>query len=150
MPVTHTVGDLFTLGLPALAHGCNTRGSMAGGIAREFERRWPAMARAYRRACEAGEYRLGDVLPWEEDGVVVYNLATQEDWGADARLEAVGSTVRAALADAAARGLPRLGVPRIGAGIGGLPWPDVRDVLDRAGQESPVELVVVSRPRSAG
>ncbi|WP_432491349.1 macro domain-containing protein [Kineococcus gypseus] len=150
MPVTRTVGDLFDLALPALAHGCNCRGSMAGGIALQFEARWPEMAQAYRRRCLAGNFRLGDVMPWQApEGVVVYNLATQVETGADARLEAIDTTVRAALADAEHRGLQRLGVPRIGAGIGGLAWPDVREVLQRAGEESAVELVVVTRPRGA-
>ena len=148
MPTTHTTGDLLTLGLPALAHGCNCRGSMAGGIARQVRVRWPALVREYERRCLAGEFRLGDVMPWETDeGVVVYNLATQVERGADARLEAVGTTVRAALADAVERGIGRLGVPRLGAGIGGLGWADVREALEEAGRQSPVELVVVTWPR---
>ena len=32
----HVTGDLFDLALPALAHGCNCSGSMAGGIAVSF------------------------------------------------------------------------------------------------------------------
>ena len=148
MPTTHTIGDLLALGLPALAHGCNCRGSMAGGIARQVRERWPAMAREYERRCRAGEFRLGDVMAWQApEGLVVYNLATQVERGADARLDAVESTVRAALADAAERGLDRLGVPRLGAGIGGLERADVREVLERAGRQSPVDLVVVTRPR---
>ena len=31
----HVTGDLFDLALPALAHGCNCSGSMAGSIAVE-------------------------------------------------------------------------------------------------------------------
>ncbi|WP_432533677.1 macro domain-containing protein [Kineococcus arenarius] len=150
MPTTRTHGDLFELGLPALAHGCNCRGSMAGGIALQFQARWPDMARAYRERCLAGDFQLGDVMPWETtEGLVVYNLATQVETGADARLEAIDTTVRAALVDAERRGMDRLGVPRIGAGIGGLDWADVREVLHRAGDESPVELVVVTRPRGS-
>ncbi|MFP2931529.1 hypothetical protein ACLESO_41360 [Pyxidicoccus sp. 3LG] len=33
-------------------------------------------------------------------------------------------------------------LPRIGAGLGGLGWEDVRALLARLGQETPVELVV--------
>ncbi|MBB2903525.1 O-acetyl-ADP-ribose deacetylase (regulator of RNase III) [Kineococcus radiotolerans] len=147
MPTTHATGDLFALDLPALAHGCNTRGSMAGGIARRFADRWPPMEQEYRRRCRAGEFRLGEVMRCVTDeGIVIYNLATQVERGADARLDAIEATVRAALADAAHRGLDRLGVPRLGAGMGGLGWTDVREVLERAGQESAVELVVITRP----
>ncbi|MCI2237057.1 macro domain-containing protein [Paenibacillus sp. TRM 82003] len=148
MPTIRTTGDLFDLGLPALAHGCNCRGSMAGGIALEFQARWPEMAEAYRRRCLAGEFQLGDVMPWETpEGLVVYNLGTQVETGADARLSAIDIAVRGALLDAERRGLAQVGVPRIGAGIGGLEWADVRAVLEQAGEDSPVELVVVTRPR---
>ncbi|WP_337063089.1 macro domain-containing protein [Kineococcus sp. G2] len=148
MPTSSTTGDLFDLGLPALAHGCNCRGSMAGGIALQFQERWPEMAEAYRRRCLAGEFQLGDVMPWETpEGLIVYNLGTQVETGADARLSAIDIAVRGALVDAERRGLGRVGVPRIGAGIGGLEWADVRTVLEQAGEDSPVELVVVTRPR---
>ena len=55
--------------------------------------------------------------------------------------------MRGALADAESLGLSALGVPKLGAGIGGLEWSDVRDVLREAGEASPVELTVVKLPR---
>ncbi len=43
------------------------------------------------------------------------------------------------------RGHPRHpGVPRLGAGLGGLAWPDVGEVLRRAGEDITVELIAVS------
>ena len=145
MPLVHRTGDLFALDLPALGHGVNCAGSMRGGIAVEFRRRWPQMHAEYRQRCARGDLRPGDVMSWAEDGFVVYNLATQERSGADARLDAVDRSVRAALADAEDRGLPAVGVPRLGAGIGGLEWADVVEVLTAAAQASPVDLVVAHR-----
>jgi O-acetyl-ADP-ribose deacetylase (regulator of RNase III) len=147
MSYTEMTGDLFELGLPAIGHGCNTQGSMAGGIAREVKRRWPDCYDEYARLCRDGRFPLGGFHVWEGDGLVVYNLATQVRPGADARLDAIRQSVAAALADAQARGIERLGVPRIGAGIGGLDWTDVRRFLRDVATESPVELVVVDLPR---
>jgi O-acetyl-ADP-ribose deacetylase (regulator of RNase III) len=113
------------LDLPALGHGCNCAGAMGAGIAVVFRKRYPAMYREYRRRCAAGEFRPGDVFVWEAPDVVVYNLATQPVPGPTARLDAIEASVRAALADAEVRELPRLGIPRIGAGLGGLDWDDV-------------------------
>ena len=146
MTYTETTGDLFEQGLPAIAHGCNTSGSMAGGIAREVKRRWPDCYAEYARLCREGRFPLGGFHAWEGDGLVVYNLATQVRPGADARLEAICDAVTGALADAQARGISRLGVPRIGAGIGGLDWSDVRRALREVADQSPVELVAVERP----
>ena len=143
MPYRETSGDLFDLGLPAVGHGCNCQGSMRGGIARDVRARWPEMYDEYRRRCENGTFRLGGFFRWDAGDVVVYNLATQQRSGADARLDAVDASVRGALADAASLGLTALGVPKLGAGIGGLDWADVRAVLREAGEASPVELVAV-------
>ena len=70
-----------------------------GGLAAHVESRWPALAADYRAACRAGTFTLGGVLPWldETTGVWIYNLATQQHPGADARLDAIDSSVRAAI-----------------------------------------------------
>ncbi len=109
--------------------------------------RTPDMYAEYVDRCSRRQFKLGDMFVWEAPEFVVYNLATQKRPGSDARLEAVDSTVRAALADAAERGLATLGVPHIGAGIGGLSWPVVSEVFRSAAEESEVDLVAVSQPR---
>jgi O-acetyl-ADP-ribose deacetylase (regulator of RNase III) len=145
MPYTEVTGDLFAQGLPAIGHGCNCVGSMGAGIAAEFGRRWPEMYAAYRARCTAGTFRLGGFFAWDAGDVVVYNLGTQPRTEPSARVEAIAASVAAALADAAGRGIDRLGVPRVGAGIGGLAWPDVERALRAVAGASDVELVVVTR-----
>jgi len=139
-------GDLFECALPAVGHGCNCAGAMGAGIAAVFKRRYPAMYQEYRLRCQDGRFRLGDILVWEAPDLVVYNLATQPVPGPSAKLDAIDASIRAAIADAHRRGLPRLGIPRIGAGLGGLAWSEVADVLANASNDSAVELVVVSQP----
>lgn len=146
MGLISVTGDLFELDVPALGHGCNCVGAMGAGIAKEFKRRFPEMYREYRRRCQNGQFRLGDIFVWQADGLVIYNLATQPVPCPSATLDAVDSSIRAALADAERRGLRRIGVPRLGAGLGGLAWPDVAALLDTAAADHTVELVVVSLP----
>jgi O-acetyl-ADP-ribose deacetylase (regulator of RNase III) len=143
---TEVTGDLFELDLPAIGHGCNCAGAMGAGIAGEFKRRFPRMYREYWRRCQAGRFRLGEIFVWPTDDVVVYNLATQLLPRPPAVLDAIDRSVRAALDDARRRGVIRLGVPRLGSGLGELAWPEVATVLEAAGEASRVELVVVSLP----
>jgi O-acetyl-ADP-ribose deacetylase (regulator of RNase III) len=113
MAFTMVTGDLFELGLPAVGHGRNCVGAMGAGIAVQFKRRFPAMYQEYRRRCQQGTFRLGDIFAWDQEpGLVVYNLATQSVPRPSATLQAIDTSVRAALADAQQRGLTRLGVPR--------------------------------------
>jgi O-acetyl-ADP-ribose deacetylase (regulator of RNase III) len=144
MPIIHRKGDLFaSTDLDALAHGCNCRGLMGAGIATQFSRRWPVMYERYRQLCRSGQYKVGDCFAWQaQDGLTIYNLASQDRPGRDARLDAIESSARRMIEHAQANGIRRIGLPQIGAGIGGLAWADVERSLERAIADSPVELIV--------
>lgn len=146
MSYTEVTGDLFELGLPAVGHGCNGRGGMGGGIAKDFRLRYPAMYEEYADRCARGAFPLGGFFRYEAPEFDVYNLGTQVQPGAHADLAAISTSVAAALTDVADRRLGRLGLPRIGAGIGGLAWDDVAQTLRALAADSPVELVVVRKP----
>lgn len=139
-------GNLFAaVDLEALAHGCNCAGAMGAGIAVEFKRRWPQMFAEYRRRCKAGAFQPGDSFAWlADDGKVVYNLGTQKTWRTRATLEAIEAAVSLMLADAERRGIHSVGMPRVGAGLGGLAWERVREVLEGLSSQTPVSLVVYS------
>ena len=150
MTVDYRTGDLFDQSLPALAHGVNCSAVMGAGIAGEFRRRWPAMHDLYRARCRAGMLRVGGVLPWRApDGLIIYNLAIQRRPVAPASLDALRSALTAALVDAQQRGIHSLGLPRIGAGHGGLQWDDVAKVVEDAAAVSPLHVVVVTLPGEA-
>jgi O-acetyl-ADP-ribose deacetylase (regulator of RNase III) len=64
--------------------------------------------------------------PW------VFNLATQEGyWRSRATYEAVEQALRMMRAQADIEGITSIAMPRIGAGMGGLSWKKVRDVIER-------------------
>jgi O-acetyl-ADP-ribose deacetylase (regulator of RNase III) len=136
------VGDLFEAGHPGVGHGCNCAGAMGKGIAVEFRRRWPEMFEEYKRRCEDGSFALGDVFMWEAADRVVFNLGTQETWPTRAELWAIEAAVAKMLALAEEAGLDSVGLPRLGAGLGGLSWPEVAAVIEPVAAQSPVSVVV--------
>ena len=141
MSVHFVRGDPFAApGLDALAHGCSCAGVMEEGIATTFKSRWPAMYAEYKAMCAAGQFRLGDVFAWREDDLVIFNLATHTHRQSKATVASVGDALRRMLRLANEMGVDRIGVPRIG--LTGVPWADVRALIEDIGAESPVELVV--------
>jgi O-acetyl-ADP-ribose deacetylase (regulator of RNase III) len=143
MPTIFVEGDLFHYeGLQALAHGCNCAGAMGKGIAVEFRSRFPEMYAEYKERCADGRFTLGEVFMWTEGGTTVFNLGTQRSWKTKADLSAIETAVRKMVQLAEHHGTQRVGLPRIGAGLGGLPWPKVRSLLARIGEETSIELVV--------
>lgn len=117
---------------------------MGKGIAVFFRDRWPAMYREYRARCADGRFTPGDVFVWDASRPAVLNLCTEKHWRTGATLDAIERSLRAMVAHCESAGLARVGMPRIGAGYGGLAWEAVRDVIERVGAATPVLLVVVS------
>ncbi len=143
MPVVFIKGDLFaTEGLVAYAHGVNCAGAMGAGISIVFKKRWPRMYEEYALRCADRRFQLGDVFPWSEDGVTVYNLGTQEHWRKKSQLPALAKALRSMTTLAENAGIERVGLPRIGAGLGGLDWMRVKRVLTDVGGETKVSLEV--------
>ena len=140
--LTEQRGDLLGSGLQAVGHGVNTVGAMGAGIAVQFRRRWPAMYDQYREECRSGHLKPGSVFVWYEEPVVVYNLATQPFPGPCAQLSYIASAVRGMLADASDRAISTVGLPRLGAGYGGLEWGPVKALLDDIVLGSATDIVV--------
>jgi O-acetyl-ADP-ribose deacetylase (regulator of RNase III) len=140
MAVIERRGDLFKARAPALAHGCNCAGAMGKGIALEFRKRWPDMFERYREMCRRGQFQPGDVFVWTAEDRVIFNLGTQRHWRTKATREAIAQAVHRMSAYALKDNIDEIATPRIGAGQGGLPWRDVRAILD---DEVPNELRVV-------
>src|SRR5580692_4205958 len=130
MPADFTKGDLFAAeDLRAYAHGCNCAGAMGAGIAIEFKRRWPRMFEEYRTRCEDGRFGLGDVFVWTEGEHTIFNLGTQEHWRKKAQISALVRSLEKMCGLATSAGIERIGLPRIGAGLGGLDWTRVKKVI---------------------
>lgn len=146
--VVHVQGDLLTYpGLDAIAHGVNCQGVMGAGIAKAIRDRWPAIFEPYRARCADGRLRPGKgfVFCTDEPGIArIYNLATQDQPGPDARLEAIEESLSGALRHARAQQVRAFGIPRLGSGIGGLAWADVAQVVERVAAAEQVPVVVVT------
>lgn len=142
MSFEERVGDLFAAEHPALGHGCNCAGAMGKGIAVEFRRRWPDMYDEYQRRCRSGSFTLGDVFVWKAADRVVFNLGTQETWRTRAEPWAIETAVTKMLALAEQHALPSVALPRLGAGLGGLSWPEVAAVIEPVATPSPIALVI--------
>lgn len=135
-------GDLFAdKSLHGLAHGCNCVGAMGAGIAVEFRERYPVMYETYHQLCKDGTFSLGSVMAYEYEDLIIFNLATQQTFG-DASLDAIRQSVSQMIEYSSPRNIKRIGMPRIGAGLGGLDWSDVKDLLIELGDNTDVELVV--------
>lgn len=147
--IEERTGDLFGQeDLKALAHGCNCAGAMGKGIAVGFKERYPAMYKFYNGICKSTGFVTGDVFPYydKQTDVVVFNLMTQRHWTTPATIEAIAMSVERMFMHAQTLNIQKIGIPKIGCGLGGLDWDVVRPVLEKLSNEYHITLVVVSLP----
>ena len=138
--------DITTVQAPALiAHGVNCADAMGSGVARAIYMKWPTVKAMYH---SEGSMRLGDAQLVEvEEGLTVANCFTQADYGRDGERYAAPGAIKMALSLAAFsavdRGLDKVYIPRIGAGLGGLDWEeDVVPALLEIEKHAPINFVV--------
>jgi O-acetyl-ADP-ribose deacetylase (regulator of RNase III) len=143
MTLLHFSGDLFDSDAPALGHGVNVFGVMGAGIAVRFRREYPAMYEQYAAHCAQKLLQPGRVFYWKDpEKPDVYNIASQDAPGANARLEWLEDGLDRALGHAATQGFDRIALPLIGCGIGGLQWDDVEPVYDALSTKHGVDIEV--------
>ena len=144
-------GNIFKLpDVTSWAHGCNCAGAMGKRIALQFRNKFPAMFSIYHRMCLDGHFNPGDIYAYEyAPGCFVYNLATQKHYAIRsqlAKLEYIDASVRKTMEHAVKHGVKSIGLPKICAGLGGLNWNDVKEVLEKIGAEYPdIDLCVVEK-----
>ncbi len=138
-------GNIFKIaGVNSFAHGCNCAGAMGKGIAVQFKEKFPEMYREYKSLCKKDEFALGDVLEYNYGKGYVFNLGTQRTWKTKASIEAIELSLFRMLLFASREQIKKIALPKIGAGLGGLDWDDVKNVINKVAIEFPdIELLVI-------
>lgn len=138
MLVTETQGDLFANVSEgdAFAHGVNCLGAMGSGIAVPVKRMYPENYQRYFDACMNFDLMPGELLTHIEDGVLVINMATQYDMGANAKYEYVELAAQNLYEYCLDEKIPVVKMPKIGCGIGGLQWDKVLEILQNTGDDN--------------
>ena len=141
-------GDIFSIeGVTNYAHGCNCAGSMGRGIVVQFKKRFPRMYENYRQMCLNKTFRPGDVYDYNYGSGHVYNLATQQHYcitGQLAKLVYIETSIEKMMQLAEKSSVWSIVMPKIGAGLGGLNWGEVKAIIEIvAASHSKVDLYVV-------
>lgn len=142
-------GDLFESDADALAHGVNCHGLMGAGIAKPFRDKFPLMYEEYALMCDKETLQPGGCFSYYVgSGRWIYNIASQDAPGPDARIRWLSTGLRDALIHARRYGVKEIALPQIGCGIGGLDYKtDALPIFERLADLFPqVGLTVVSLP----
>lgn len=129
--IIYKTGNVFTTDMPLIGHGVNCKGVMGSGIAVTVRKDFPENYKSYRDFCQRGILKPGMVLPFTENGKTIMNMASQNDTGADAKMDWLEESLIKSLLYGINNKVEGMAIPRIGAGIGGLVWEEVDEMINR-------------------
>lgn len=148
--ITGNLLDMFERGeFDAIAHGCNMMNVMGAGIAAQIKKRFHLAYEIDKKAFDNEKVKSGgySVATYMGMGVAkerqfrIFNLYTQKFPGPDFRIELFEKALTSL---SNINGMLEIGIPRIGAGIGGGNWIEIEKVIQRVWKDSKHNLTIVT------
>jgi len=139
----YKLGNLMQAPELVIAHGCNAMGAMGSGVAKAVIDTYPANYKTYRDKFNHSGLKLGSVV-WHveggEDGKglkkAIANAITQPTFGTPGVQHVDYDAVKRSMATVAAMVQPNeaeVGIPRIGADLGGGDWNIIANIINDIG-----------------
>lgn len=148
--IEYKTGDILTADAEALVNTVNCVGYMGRGIALQFKKAWPENFKAYVAACRRQEVQPGRMLVFETGRLTnpryIINFPTKRHWRGKSRMEDIEAGLETLAAEIRQRGIHSIALPPLGAGLGGLNWPAVRECISRALSRLPEVRTIVFEP----
>ena len=126
-------GNMFDTKYDAYINPVNCKGVMGKGLALEFKKRYPMNFILYKDICDQGKLKPGYVY-WTRDittNTIIINFVTKDHWKDPSRIEWIEEGCRNLkdywLSDQNI--IESVAIPKLGCGLGGLKWSDVRPIL---------------------
>jgi O-acetyl-ADP-ribose deacetylase (regulator of RNase III) len=118
--------DIFSVDTKAFVNPVNCVGVMGKGLARQFKLYYPDMYQDYLRACNDGSIAIGTCHVYFAKNAIIINAPTKKHWRNPSKLEYVNAALDDIVRIVGELCIPTVAIPRLGCGLGGLPWGVVR------------------------
>jgi O-acetyl-ADP-ribose deacetylase (regulator of RNase III) len=132
--IEYRQGNLLEADTEALVNAVNCVGVMGKGIALQFKLVFPGNFEQYKRACDAGSMRLGEVLVVSTGSQAnpryIINFPTKYHWRESSRLESIEIGLNSLTTEVRRLGIQSIAMPALGCGLGGLDWPTVKPHIE--------------------
>lgn len=140
-------GDILESEAPIIVIPVNCKGVMGKGLALQAKQKWPKMFESYKSFCEGACPSYPDGLEpggmigiQQEPNRYVACLATKDDWRNPSKLEWVETGLKQLVVFSMQVNLCHIAIPRLGCGLGGLDWCDVKPIVYRVFENTPITV----------
>jgi O-acetyl-ADP-ribose deacetylase (regulator of RNase III) len=126
-------GNLFDSKAEAWVNTVNTVGVMGKGIALQFKERFPENFKLYKKACEAGELKIGKMFVTKNgnDSIPkwIINFPTKIHWMQKSNYKYIETGLDDLIKVIKDLNIQSIALPPLGSGQGGLKWEKVKEIL---------------------
>ena len=134
MNIEYTKTNLLYMNEEYIAHGTNCLGSMGAGVAKAIRSRFPEAYTEYKKLCDSQQDKtqlLGTVQAVESKGKIILNCFTQLKTGSGIQVDydAIRSCFKIINTKAKELGFTRVGMPKLGSGLGGGDWSKIEQII---------------------
>lgn len=140
MPILYTYGNLFDTDAEAIVNTVNCVGVMGKGVALEFKKRWPDNFKAYKAECDAKRLTVGKMFVFDQGADMfeakqpprfLINFPTKDHWRGKSKMSYIVDGLDDFIIQLRKHAIQSVALPPLGCGNGGLPWQDVKAVLEQ-------------------
>ncbi len=133
--IHYAKGNLLESSAEALVNTVNTVGVMGKGIALQFRESFPENYRVYRKACQRGEFHVGEVLVVEDSNLtlgrkLIVNFPTKTHWKLPSEYSYIERGLAALRREIVNRKIRSMAIPPLGSHNGGLDWLRVKQMIE--------------------
>ncbi|ECY6337593.1 type II toxin-antitoxin system antitoxin DNA ADP-ribosyl glycohydrolase DarG [Salmonella enterica] len=129
-------GDILQSETEAIINTVNCVGVMGRGIALQFKNAYPDNFKAYAAACKAGQVIPGKMFVFETGRLTgpryIINFPTKRHWKGKSRIEDIVAGLDDLVSVIRHYDIHSIAIPRLGSGLGGLDWLDVKPLIESA------------------
>jgi len=151
--ITYKTGDILKADAEALVNTVNTVGIMGKGIALQFKKVFPDNFKAYQKACEQNELKMGKMFVYERNTFTnpryIINFPTKKHWKSKSKYEDIKSGLSDLLIVIKKYRIRSIALPPLGCGLGGLNWDTVKQMIKEVLETIPEIDVLVYEPSGA-
>lgn len=119
-------GNIFDSTAQVIVNPVNCVGVMGAGLAKQFKERYPNMYRSYIQCCAKGLLQPGKLMLCKAEDHMILLFPTKTYYSMPSKMEYIEKGLEKLADTYQQKNIQSIAIPKLGCGLGGLDWPEVR------------------------
>ena len=137
---------VFNSKCDGLVNTVNCIGVMGAGLALEFALRYPEVEKKYEDDCKKRKVRIGTILTYKIDDVLVINFPTKFHWKNPSKIEWIASGLDYLKEHYKEWNIKSIAIPPLGCNNGGLDFNQVKPLIEQKLKDIDIDVCICTDP----